>query len=278
MNRKLIFGFLITFTLMASLSFIPITFEDAIPVSSTDEIRVLQYNIHFGLEVNVGFEIDKFTEVITEVKPNIVGMQEMVINFPGNGFLDVYTSMVDIMDSLGYEYYYVSKGSIAYLKNAFFSQYEILNASTYFYSVNEVYSRNLIRMVLDVNGIETVIYVTHITHLTETETVSTQMEELTSLISDDLVNYDNVITMGDFNLEPDSAEIIKMGELLNDSWSVANPGEAGPTFPSDIEVLDSPLIRIDYIFVSSLIGVLGCDIYNTHFSDHLPLHCDVKLS
>jgi endonuclease/exonuclease/phosphatase family metal-dependent hydrolase len=68
-----------------------------------------------------------------------------------------------------------------------------------------------------------------------------------------------------------------MGTLLNDSWSVANPGEPGPTFPSDIEVLDSPLIRIDYIFVSMLIEVLGCDIFATHFSDHLPLYCDVNL-
>jgi endonuclease/exonuclease/phosphatase family metal-dependent hydrolase len=65
------------------------------------------------------------------------------------------------------------------------------------------------------------------------------------------------IVLGDFNCEPLAAPIRKLTSItgkrtgaLRDAWQAALPDDPGPTMPSQ-----APVVRIDYIFVSSGISV-----------------------
>jgi endonuclease/exonuclease/phosphatase family metal-dependent hydrolase len=84
-----------------------------------------------------------------------------------------------------------------------------------------------------------------------------------------------VILCGDFNALPNSSPHRRLGAKLRDAHRVAAKARR-PTFPSRF-----PLLRLDYVFVSSIWEVLEVQVPATPLtriaSDHLPVIVDLLL-
>jgi endonuclease/exonuclease/phosphatase family metal-dependent hydrolase len=87
-------------------------------------------------------------------------------------------------------------------------------------------------------------------------------------ISDLIKDYQHCIVMGDFNAQPDflmsNPSIKKSGLVL------AN--QVGFTYPSW-----KPNKQIDYILVSSNIGIADAGVISSLYSDHLPVYAELIL-
>jgi endonuclease/exonuclease/phosphatase family metal-dependent hydrolase len=83
------------------------------------------------------------------------------------------------------------------------------------------------------------------------------------------------IVCGDFNATPGSAVYARFADKLMDAQLAAGGGR--PTFPAIW-----PLVRIDHVFVSPKLRVVGADVPGTLAarvaSDHRPLVADVTLA
>lgn len=92
-----------------------------------------------------------------------------------------------------------------------------------------------------------------------------------------------VILTGDFNSTPETEQIKRIEELLNDSYKTSAAPPYGPAGTANGFRLDAPLKnRIDYIFVSPGIQVLKYGALSDHKeqrypSDHLPVVAKVRL-
>lgn len=91
-----------------------------------------------------------------------------------------------------------------------------------------------------------------------------------------------VILTGDLNSVPETEQIKRIGELLNDTYRVSEQPPYGPAGTANGFRLDAPLKnRIDYIFVSPGITVLKYGALSDHKdlrypSDHLPVVAKVR--
>jgi endonuclease/exonuclease/phosphatase (EEP) superfamily protein YafD len=80
------------------------------------------------------------------------------------------------------------------------------------------------------------------------------------------------IVAGDFNSTPDSDFATRMRELADDAWEAGGRG-FGFTWPNGM--FDIPPIRLDHVFVSRDLGVLGARVGIGAGSDHRPVVADV---
>lgn len=93
------------------------------------------------------------------------------------------------------------------------------------------------------------------------------MEQVGYLV-DVLGAYRHVVMMGDFNCEPESAEL----ELFYKDLGLRSPEQAMPTYPSW-----EPNARLDHILVSSEIEIVSCEVLDSRLSDHRPLAMKIGL-
>jgi endonuclease/exonuclease/phosphatase (EEP) superfamily protein YafD len=80
------------------------------------------------------------------------------------------------------------------------------------------------------------------------------------------------IVAGDFNSTPDSDFATRMRELADDAWESGGRG-FGFTWPNGM--FGVPPIRLDHVFVSRDLGVLGARVGAGVGSDHRPVVADV---
>jgi len=78
------------------------------------------------------------------------------------------------------------------------------------------------------------------------------------------------ILMGDFNVEPDDPLLVPLRRVFKDAAELI-PGPA-LTFPSDV-----PVKKIDYIFVTPDVEILGAEVPQIVASDHRPHTAEIKL-
>ena len=284
MNYRIILSFLVLISLVTS--FIPSTQVSEVP--ATTELRVMNYNTHFGVELNVGYSVQGFADVVKDINPQVVGFEEITTSAPVNGFADMYGDFVQSLGKMGYHYSYVVQGEHSPLRNAIFSKIEFQSVQTVFYSQRESYFRSFIDAELVFNGVTYHILVTHLTHLPSPDT--SEPSNISTAASNDvrksqmteLVNYakklgNNVIVLGDFNFWPAGDEYTIATSFFKDSWVVTNPGNPGYTYPSVHN--DNPQEfqrRIDYVFVSQNLTPTSCSVKNVSVSDHRPISCNIQ--
>ncbi|MHA2252638.1 MAG: hypothetical protein ACXAD7_19905, partial [Candidatus Kariarchaeaceae archaeon] len=121
----------IIFVIFCITPLIPISdSSDSVTKPSSDTIKVMNFNLHFGVEIDKGYSLDGFRDVILDNEPNIVGFQEVTINSPINGFAPMFSDLLQMMENIGFPYYYFTEGGATYLRNAVFSQFKILEKHT----------------------------------------------------------------------------------------------------------------------------------------------------
>lgn len=239
-------------------------------LSNSDNISIMTYNIHFGLDSDGFDNIDRVVTLVEEINPSIIAFQEVTVNSITNGFGNIYEKLKENLQELGYNFDYLSEGGKYTLRNLVFSKHPIIESKTTVLDLRVIYERQVLELTIDIDGQYYYIFATHITHVLPDESNPdriVQLKQILKMIGDKL-GENPVIFLGDFNSEPHWAEIQLVNATLSDAWTNTNQTE-GLTWPSY-----GLSQRLDYIFYDPLLlNVTGCQLINTMISDHLPLIC-----
>lgn len=239
-------------------------------LSNSDNLSIMTYNIHFGLDSDGFDNIDRVVTLVEEINPSIIAFQEVTVNSITNGFGNIYEKLKENLQELGYNFDYLSEGGKYTLRNLVFSKYPIIESKTTVLDLRVIYERQVLELTIDIDGQYYYIFATHITHVLPDESNPdriVQLKQILKMIGDKL-GENPVIFLGDFNSEPHWAEIQLVNATLSDAWTNTNQTE-GLTWPSY-----GLSQRLDYIFYDPLLlNVTGCQLINTMISDHLPLIC-----
>lgn len=228
-------------------------------------MKIMTFNILHCMNYKtkkISFE-DVSREILC-VGADFVGLNEV----RGKGFIKDYSNQAKKLGLLTNMNYYFGKAinvaGIAPYGNAFLSKYPVLSAETVKIpdpspkKGKEMYeSRVIIKAEIDAGEKYTVL-VTHMgLNIDERENA------VKTLLS--LAPEERCIIMGDFNCTPESEELKPVFQKYNCSDTETL------TFPSDI-----PRIKIDYIFTSPDIEIIGKGTTKNIVSDHLGQWIELK--
>lgn len=185
---------------------------------------------------------------LAALQPDVVGLQEVVRR-------DGVCQAAEIADGLGYEIAYAGacEQDGRMLGNALLSRLPILEQQTVPLPVVDVEPRALLCTVLATPYGRLPVFVTHLDW--ELDRSAARVEQV-RFIAQAMEGYGgadlSAVLLGDFNAEPDSAEIRLLCDAgLTDAWAVAGDGSAGLTFDvanDYARAAREPSRRLDYVF------------------------------
>ena len=228
-------------------------------------IKLMTFNTQHCLNfITKEIDYDIMANAIKKCNADIIALNEMRDEGPDAE----YSAQTKILaEKSGYKYYKFGPAIFMGGKNPYgngiLSKYPITSVEVVSIPEPEVHKydgyyedRCLLKAVIDVDGNELTVYVTHF-GLNPDEAENSLNEILQKPIPEKLV------LMGDFNFTPDSDIIKPLKEHFFDTASLFD--EEKLTFPSDV-----PDRKIDYIFTSKNIKVLSADVPVIIASDHRP--------
>lgn len=228
-------------------------------------VKLMTFNTQHCLNfVTKKIDFDVMADVIKKFDADIVSLNEMRDEGPDAE----YSAQTKILaEKAGYKYYKFAPAILMGGKNPYgngiLSKYPITSVEIVSIPQPKIHKydgyyedRCLLKAVVDVEGNELTVYVTHF-GLNPDEAQNSVKEILSEPIPEKLV------LMGDFNFAPDSDIIKPLKEHLFDTADLFD--EEKLTFPSA-----APTIKIDYIFTSKNIKVLSADVPKIIASDHFP--------
>lgn len=265
-------------------------------------IRILQYNVAGEETVrearidNKKVQIAHALNFIKKSNADVLTFQEFYTSFTDKN------SIVDIIDSLGYPYHYLSKkaenNKKKYVGLAIFSKFPIVNNATVSYNRAEL-NQLLIYADIKVDGKIFRIFTTHLESVginradykdTDVDNYgkSTEMKVDKSVAGKLKRAYESryeqskiarkqidespypVIFCGDFNDVPNSNTYFTIKGNLQDAF-LKKGSFVGKTFR-----YISPTLRIDYILGDPYFNVTQFRIPGITFSDHFPIIADFQ--
>jgi endonuclease/exonuclease/phosphatase family metal-dependent hydrolase len=264
------------------LGFLPRNYAQEKPV----QIRVLSYNIHYGVGMDSKKDLKRIADVINRLNPDIVGLQEVADSAMTatisqlSGMLGVFGASTEIEPP---NLYYLL--DIPVPKSQLFYGDAVLSKYPFKYrgnlSIPSASSSRYEAMCIDVNfsekyGEETIVrFIT--THFDYLKTIGSNyareaaVEVIETAFFNDTLDIPYILT-GDLNATPGSAPL----KLLEQKgWVLEDGGKALPTVPSI-----SPRKQIDYVLVRPKkrwrivdVSVIEEDLA----SDHCPILMTLEL-
>ncbi|WP_136605495.1 endonuclease/exonuclease/phosphatase family protein [Paenibacillus dokdonensis] len=228
---------------------------------------VMSYNIHHGVGLDDRLSLQIIANVIRESGAEIIGLQE-VDRFYGRRS-DDKDQAAELAGMLGYHYAYGAnldlqpeegRANNRQYGSAILSKHPILQSENTLLSSFEDEQRGVLHAVVNLRGVQVNVFNTHLGLDATSRTV--QAQEMTELAS---ATQGPKILMGDFNTEPDSAElqVLLDNGIFVDSFQGI---EDAFTFPAG-----DPFEKIDYILTSPAIQHSNQRVIHSEASDHLPI-------
>jgi len=227
-------------------------------------VKVLSWNTW------VDGHFDSFKELISRENAEIVGLQEV-------REVDKTRDVVGFMTDLGYKNVFAPKqvwrAPYFLFGPALFSKFDIAWSATHTLSRED--ERYAVQGDLAVDK-DTVLHVfsTHLTH-THQKPSKIQDQQIDGLLK--ILPKERTILMGDFNATPDSAAILLMSKVLQNTdpsnaptWST-DPRGCPTCNPQSVDT------RLDYIFASKDLKASEPRVVQSTASDHLPITAVIDL-
>ena len=237
---------------VAVLTVLAIGFVGAAPATPAEErhsLRIMTYNIQQGYDANGQRNYAGQLQVIREMNPDVLGLEESDTARIAGGNADVVRTMADSLDMHSYYGPTTVTGTFGI---ALLSRYPIENPRTVFmYSLGEQTAAILADITVSGQPFRVVV-----THLGNGGPII-QQEQLLAALS----GQTRLVAMGDFNFRPDSDQYRLTAGVLEDSW-LTRWGLGGN--PTQIDPAD----RIDHIFVSPGTTVIDSRYITGPASDH----------
>jgi endonuclease/exonuclease/phosphatase family metal-dependent hydrolase len=228
--------------------------------SRTDELVVLDWNLHYGVGLGPGVDLEQVARTIEAADPDVVTLQEVSRGWVLGGGVDTATWL---SHRLGMQVEHAAAADEQF-GNAILSRSALTDpvrtALPYGAGPQE---RSALTTTVTLTG-GTQVTVTSV-HLQHRETgAQTRIDQLTTLL-DALGGGTPAVLAGDLNAEPGSREL---DVLLDAGWVTAAPREDDglTTFPAD-----DPARRIDWVLVRGGEPVATEVLTGLRTSDHLPV-------
>ena len=226
--------------------------------AQTRPLIVMTYNIAGHDELIDGKHIEKIAEVIRQVHPDIVGLQEVHRRTWQSRFHDQALELQKLTAMnlyFGASYGEVGGG----FGNALLTRGDIISATVHpLPAVGE--PRSVIESVVKIDGAILNVYVTHLTAWGKLK-ASSRDEELQCLAKHVRTSRYPYLLLGDFNAPPERMEIQKFRKI--NAAQVCGE-DIGITIPSLRE-------RIDYVWADYGWLVKATDVIKAGPSDHYPV-------
>ncbi len=221
------------------------------PTAGKTSLTIMTYNIQQGRNVSGDRNYDAQIELIRQVDPDILGLQECDPTRISGGNLDVVRYFADKLNM--YSYYGPNTVTNTY-GCAILSKFPISNPLSFFmFSDEEQIGSAQAEVTLDSTVYN--VFVNHPSGANYTKFL--QVEEMLTRVN----GLNNVIFMGDFNFRKDSAQYSITTDLLNDSWLLKWPTGLDDNLYNSTD-------NIDHIFVSPGTVVLDARYIISDQSDH----------
>ncbi len=240
--------------------------------------RVVTYNVHRCLGIDGHLSPQRIAEVIASCRPDIVALQELDVRRARTGGIDQahaiahelgmqmhFHPAVRVMEELYGDAILTAEPSRLVKAGALPRLARSLRPEP----------RGALWASVHVGGAEVQLINTHLS-LNRRE----RLAQVEALLGPEWLGHagcrDPTILLGDFNAVPRSRAYARLAARLRDAQCAAPAPRPQPTFPTHL-----PLLRIDHVFVSRSIEVLGVEIFRTPAarvaSDHLPLVVDFRV-
>ena len=240
---------------------------------SRRRLKILSYNVHSCRGTDRRLDPARIADVISELKPDIIGLQELDVGRSRTGGVD----QVDIIArEVEMDYHFHAALHVAEERygDAILTSLPMkVIKSGMLSSIGE--QRGALWVEIDVDGRPLQVFNTHL-GLRGKDRMA-QMKELTGPDWLGGIEHENParILIGDFNSTPITRTYRHAAKRLTDvQAAIGKPGRA--TFPSRF-----PLLRLDHIFVSDSIKVIDAEVISTPLtrraSDHLPLLATIEV-
>lgn len=307
--RRLFVALLAAMVCVSSLTVV-VTAQTASPVPDTGDLRVMTYNIKHGRGnddcvnptvsegtiPNTECEVDlaRTSEVIERSGASIVGLQEVDRYWARSGGVD---QPAELSSLLGMNQCYGANldhpadnhaNEPHQYGVAILSDYPIIECTNTLLPTPEGWEqRGALSATIDIGGGQQILVIN--THLqagregAQEEAARQRAEQLATLLELAEASDLPTIIMGDLNARPGDDELARIVDPTSgftDVWSAVHGGDGGFTSPASPDA--EPEARIDYIFVSAGLQVLGSEVVVDDLtrmaSDHFPVVADLRLA
>ena len=235
--------------------------------SDPSQLLVMSTNVRYGWTDDYRFEPREHLRWVQENPADIIGYQEMNKGSLYGGFTDLLT-------------YYRSAipGKMVYgdasfgFGNGLSTWMPVKDSRVVPFSSSDMIQRSFVWTLLEFNGQEIEVFVTHLSHLPHPNEIrQEQVAELMTAIADSRRPW---ILMGDFNALPSEPEIAALVKISSPVFAQQPELLAGMSYPAQ-----DPTIRLDYIFFSDHFELLSQQIIdNGTTSDHRPIQSRLRLT
>ncbi|BAQ34053.1 endonuclease/exonuclease/phosphatase family protein [Dehalococcoides sp. THU3] len=231
----------------------------------SDTLRIMTYNLHNGFNTQGRLDMEALARVIENSGADVVALQEISRGWVISGRVDMLEWLSQRLNM------YSAFGATAgeYWGNAILSKYPILDTHNVSLESDGLpIKRGYLNAVLDLGGRYLYLAATHLHHVPEEGDVRLiQAGEL----ADFWDNAPSTVMLGDFNAEPNSAEI---GLLRQAGLSDSLEGQTSVLTYHSADLYQ----RIDYIWASPDIVYVDSFTIFSLASDHLAVIADIRLS
>jgi endonuclease/exonuclease/phosphatase family metal-dependent hydrolase len=237
------------------------------PPAGNRELRVINYNLHNGFNIDGLLDMEAIAGIIEESNADVVLLQEVSRGWVINGSVD----MLEWLSQRLAMPYVAGPTSGAIWGNAILSRYPLLNAANEALPPDHLLlSRGYVRAEVDVGDGRLLLINTHFHQIQADSHI--RQEQVDHLLAG-WSGAPQTVIAGDLNATPDAPEMLKMSAAgLVDTATLFSP-DPPFTFPAD-----DPQRRIDYIWVTPDLEISDFAVPHTTASDHLPIILRVTLS
>jgi endonuclease/exonuclease/phosphatase family metal-dependent hydrolase len=230
------------------------------------EIRIVSYNTHGCVGLDKKHAPDRVAAVIRDIRPHIVGLQEVDTHSIEDYSLDQleYLAKTTRMEGIAGP---TMQRRVGHYGNALLTRFPVLAVRKHDLSVPGREPRGAIDVDLDIGGgAKLRVLVTHFGLLASER--RTQVQSLMPLFREDPTQP--LVLLGDFN------EWSVKGSVLRQLDNLLGASAAVPSYPSWL-----PIFALDRIWVRPREAVVSCSAFlslgSRIASDHLPVVATVRL-
>lgn len=249
----------------------------SLSAQSAATLKVMDWNIHHGVDTGGGNNLDRVATWIARVNPDVVSLNEVEKQSGYNNNADEPAVLESLLEAKTGRTWY---GCFAQRIGAATGQGNLVLARIPIESCNRYLltaSRSVARARLTLNGVALNVFSTHLDDASSS-TRATQVSQLKTWAQQ---AAEQRIIMGDFNASANSTELQAMRDAYDDAWAVALSLGKAIGYPGN-EAGNTRNGRIDYIWRSkaaSKLTLQSAQVYDTgSISDHRPVSASFGVS
>jgi endonuclease/exonuclease/phosphatase family metal-dependent hydrolase len=245
-------------------------------------LRVMAYNLQAGAGADHVFDLERQARAIESEHPDLVGLEEVDVDWAARSdytdeatwlarrlhmhvfFAPIYDLPPDRAGAPDRRFgvALLSRFPILRARNL-----EITRLSTQVPDPVPAPGPGFPEVLVDAHGMPLWVYVTHLDYRADPGVREAEVADMNAIMDR---RHGPKLLLGDFNAQPDDAELAPLWTRLTDALTVEGQ-RTTPTWPADV-----PAKRLDYVTFSPGIRVTGAHIPDTLASDHRPVVADFR--